>query len=243
MTRGGKGKSEPYQLEFGDQKIFFDLKYTERKRLTIHVHPNRRVEVLAPFKKTIEEILERVRKRAEWIIKQKNYFEKFQPLPPERKYINGETHLYLGRQYRLKIKKGSSEKVKLIGRFLNVCTKSPKNNIRIQALVEEWFRDHAMVLMMKHVHMCYLKIRKNSLPLPKIRFRKMKTRWGSFGKAGTITLNTDLIKAPLYCIDYVIMHELCHLKYPNHGQAFYKYLGSVMPDWKQRKERLERVII
>ena len=230
-------------IQFGEKRISFDLKYTEYKRLTIYVHPDQRVSVSAPFKKSLNDILLRVRKQADWIIKQKQYFEQFHPLHAKRKYINGETHLYLGRQYRLKIKKNKQEGVKLIGRYFHVKTHTPGDSIKVKALVETWYRQHAVALMTRHVHQCYMSIKKNSIAFPKIRFRRMKTRWGSCGKSGAITLNTDLIKAPLYCIDYVIMHELCHLKYPNHGKAFYKFLGQNMPDWEKRKERLKRVII
>jgi predicted metal-dependent hydrolase len=230
-------------IQFGKEKIYFDLQYADCKRLSIHVYPNLHVVVIAPFQRSLHDILIRVQKRADWIIKQKGYFEQFQPLPPDRKYISGETHFYLGRQYRLKIKKDNNECVKLIGKYLHVCTRSPWEHIKAKTLIEEWYREHAAALMMRHVHHCYSAIRRNGLPFPRVRFRRMKTRWGSFGKAGTITLNVDLIKAPLYCIDYVIMHELCHLKYPNHGRAFYKFLGYMMPDWRQRKERLDKVII
>ena len=71
----------------------------------------------------------------------------------------------------------------------------------------------------------------------------MIKRWGSCAKTGTITLNYELIKAPLHCIDYVIMHELCHLKIHSHGNGFNELLSKCMPDWEWRKERLERVVI
>jgi predicted metal-dependent hydrolase len=71
----------------------------------------------------------------------------------------------------------------------------------------------------------------------------MKKRWGSCTKAGVITFNTELVKAPTYCIEYVIMHELCHLKHPHHGKEFYDLLTQCTPDWVRRKERLERVVL
>ena len=71
----------------------------------------------------------------------------------------------------------------------------------------------------------------------------MKRRWGSCGKNGTILLNTELVRAPVHCIDYVIVHELCHLRFPHHSQGFYRLLALLMPDWERRKARLEQVLI
>jgi predicted metal-dependent hydrolase len=82
-----------------------------------------------------------------------------------------------------------------------------------------------------------------NIDFPELEIRQMKKRWGSCGKSGAIILNTELVKAPLFCIDYVIMHEICHLKNRSHDYKFYKLLETHMPDWKVRKERLERVII
>lgn len=73
-----------------------------------------------------------------------------------------------------------------------------------------------------------------------MRRRRMVRRWGSCKVKGGILFNRDLVKAPVHCIDYVIMHELCHVRIPNHGRRFYELLGQMMPDWELRKARLER---
>ena len=72
-----------------------------------------------------------------------------------------------------------------------------------------------------------------------MQIRRMKTRWGSLSPNSILTLNMDLIRAPKECVDYVIIHELCHLQYPNHGPGFYKLMESVMPDWGRRKHKLD----
>ena len=71
----------------------------------------------------------------------------------------------------------------------------------------------------------------------------MKSRWGSCSTKNTITLNTELVKSPLYCIDYVVVHELCHILHQKHNNGFYKTLKRILPDWEQRKERLEKAIL
>jgi predicted metal-dependent hydrolase len=84
-------------------------------------------------------------------------------------------------------------------------------------------------------------LRKYGIGEPKLCIGKMKKRWGSCTGRGVIYLNPGLIKAPSHCIDYIITHELCHLKYPNHGKQFYSLMSRVMPDWGARKRRLESV--
>lgn len=72
-----------------------------------------------------------------------------------------------------------------------------------------------------------------------LHIRKMKSRWGSYAPSGRLTLNLELIKAPIECIDYVIAHELCQAVYPHHGPKFYRLLETVMPDYSRRKAKLE----
>src|SRR5262245_65325000 len=95
--------NDTYVIRFGDKTIPFALEMHQRRRLSISVHPDRRVTVLAPADCSLAGVLARVQKRAAWITRQRAHFEQFHPLPHEKRYVSGETHLYLGRQYRLKI--------------------------------------------------------------------------------------------------------------------------------------------
>ena len=109
-----------------------------------------------------------------------------------------------------------------------------------EALVTNWYHEHAVRLFEKHLHTCLtgcklLAVRKS----PRLTVRQMTRRWGSCTKAGNISLNVDLIKTPIHCIDYVIVHELCHLKIHNHSQGFYRLLSQCMSDWGKRKARLD----
>lgn len=230
-------------INFGRKKINFILRFRERKNLRISVHPNKQVVVTAPIGKDLESILNRVKKRASWIIKQINYFERFQPLPTEKHYVSGETHYYLGRQYRLKVIKGGLADVKLKGRFFYIYVNSKANTKKIKELLDKWYLDHARKIFMTRFEICYEIAKKYHIPRPKIIIRRMLKRWGSCTSSGTITLNTDLVKVPLYCIDYVLMHELCHLKFHSHGKNFNTLLTKCMPDWVERKKRLENFII
>jgi len=228
---------------YGKEKISFNVLYADRKTLEIAVHPNARVVVKAPHGTLIEDILNRVTKRARWIKKQITYFRKFEPCTPARRYVGGETHMYLGRQYRLKIRKGRNTEVKLKGAYFHVMTPKPNCIQKIKDLLEDWYKEHAYLVFARRLEICYETAKKLHVPFPEIQLRRMTQRWGSCSKSGDILLNTNLVKASLYCIDYVIIHELCHLKVHTHNNRYYNLLSKYMPDWKKRKERLEKATI
>lgn len=231
-----------HSIDFGKTRIDFTLTLHKRKSLRIDVHPDKTISVFAPIDKDKNEILSRIKKRAPWIIKQQRYFDQFHPLNEEKRYLSGETHLYLGRQYRLKIIKGKNT-VKLIGKFLKIFTKTPLDIAASRQLLDEWYLFHAKNIFEKRVALCYEKLKSLNIPTPRVQLRKMKKRWGSCKKSGEILLNTELVKSPVHCIDYVIMHELCHLKIHLHNERYFKLLSRYMPDWKKRKERLEKITI
>ncbi len=230
-------------IAYGKEDILFSVVFAERKTMEIAVHPDLRVVVKAPKGTSALAVKNRVARRARWIRKQINFFRRFVPRTPPRSYVGGETHLYLGRQYRLKIKKQRETGVHLKGPFIHVMTPDPKNPRVVKRLLDEWYKEHARQIFSHRLEMCYKAARNLGVPFPKIQVREMMRRWGSCTRSGSILLNTGLVKASLYCIDYVIMHELCHLKIHTHNNGYYKVLSKYMPDWETRKERLEKVLL
>lgn len=162
------------------------------------------------------------------------------PYEAEKEYVNGETHFYIGRRYRLKIIEGSASSVKLKGKFIEVITPDKEKTSKIKQQLHNWYKLQGKRRFEERLKVNYNKIKVEGIAFPKLTIRVLHKRWGSCTKHG-ITLNLNLIKAPVYCIDYVIMHELCHLKVPNHSPAFYKLKEKYMVDWKERKLVLEGV--
>lgn len=230
-------------IEYGRKEITYHVLYADRKTMEIAVQPDGRVTVKAPNGTTSVAVQKRIVKRARWIGKQLNYFRQFEPRTSPRRYVGGETHLFLGRQYRLRIKKHPDNAVKLKGPIFLVMTPAPDNRQKIKHLLTEWYQEHAQEIFAKRLQHCYETAKGLKVSYPVVKLKKMTKRWGSCSKAGDILLNTDLIKASLYCIDYVIMHELCHLKEHTHNNGYYKLLSKYMPDWEKRKERLEKVLL
>jgi len=230
-------------LAFGARQFSVDVVMVDRKRLSVTVHPDLRITAKAPIGYEPDVIRQRLEKKVSWIARQLDYFARFQPLPPERQYITGETHYYLGRQYRLRIRSSQVARVRLVGRFFAMELPDPNNRKMAKTLMLAWYSIHAKDLLTRRLARYMPIFVRMETVVPKIRFRRMKKRWGSCSGNDIIMLNTELVKAPIHCIDYVIVHELCHLVYPNHNRRFFNLLGRILPDWKKRKERLEKVII
>ena len=154
----------------------------------------------------------------------------------------GETHLYLGKRHRLKIINGDKNSVKLIRGYFVVACFGEASSSMVKRLMERWYRVKAEALFADRLSYCWQLCKFDGCEKPPLAIRAMKKRWGSLSKKGTLTLNTELIKAPKECVDYVLIHELCHLKFQNHSSGFYKLLENVLPDWKKMKHKLELTV-
>lgn len=226
-------------IDYGSKQINFHLDYSNRKSLGITVKPDLEVLVKAPIDTSIEKVKEKLRKKAPWIIRQQSFFLAFLPKMTDRKFVGGETHLYLGRQYRLKIIIENGERVKLKGKFIEVTTLDKAN---VRQLVEDWYLQNAK----KKFHAIAMelidKFKKYKVEPSSIVIRDMPTRWGSCTAKGKIILNPELIKAPKGCIEYVIIHELCHLIHHDHTQKFLDLQTKEMPYWEKWKMKLEKLL-
>lgn len=226
------------KIEYGKQTIKFDLVRESRKTLSINVLPSLDVQVKAPIEQPIEKIFAKIKTRAKWISKQQQFFNgkfHFDYFP---KFISGETHLYLGKQYRLKNvidKKTKTVKLKN-GYFIISCS----NNLEIENLLKNWYKEKAAQVFEQQLDFCFKDFRKYGIKKPLLKIRKFKKRWGSYNKSkNIITLNIDLIKTNKICINYVLYHELSHCLYYNHNTQFYELLEKHCKNWKSIKNKLE----
>lgn len=230
-------------VAYSNHSIPITVWFEERNRLRITVQLDKTIVAKVPIAHTIEEVQAKLKKRAPWIIQQLEYFDQYHPISPERQYISGETYYYLGRQYRLRVIPGSRNEIKLKGKFFLLTTTQPESLDRKKRLLQDWYSEHAKALIRNRVQIYMDRVLELGAKKPEIKFRRMNKRWGSCTPSGVITFNTELIKAPIHCIDYVLLHELCHLVHEGHNPKFYHLLDVLMSDWKKRKERLEKVIL
>lgn len=228
-------------ITYGEERIGFSIHFVSRPihRVSIHVHPNGSVQVDAPEDTDISEIVAAVRRRARWIwLHLSAYRDRTRHVLP-REYVSGETHFYLGKRYILKVTAHptASQSVKLLRGRLEVRTRSREPG-QIRALLDEWYRQRAEDVFARRVAATVEKARWLKTE-PGFRLLRMKTQWGSCSPKGELLLNPLLVKAPGHCVDYVISHELCHLKEHNHSPRFYQLLGVMLPDWQKRKVELD----
>lgn len=227
-------------IKYGKKEISYELIFQDRKTLGIKVFPEGSVKVFAPSDTSNEKIEEKVKAKVRWILKQQNEFLSYHPLTPPRKYANGETHLYLGRQYILHAEIAQNNQVKVYRGKLVV---QHKSNTKVETVVKKWYREKAV----EHFNLVleekiYL-FKKYDFEKPLVEIRSMTKRWGSCTVKGKLILNPELIKAPKGSIEYVMIHELCHLVHHNHTKAFYDLQEKIMPDWKKWKTKLEYSLV
>jgi len=228
-------------IRYGDTQLHFTRfeAKTSKQKLTIKVHSDCRIDVFAPIDSSDKDVIEGVTKRARWIYKQVSQFqEKLMHVTP-RQFISGESHYYLGKQYMLKVVEDSlsKPKVKLLRGKLEVTVRE-KSASTVEAQLSRWYKKKADDVFQRQLE----RISHNVLwleQLPPIKLQKMKKQWGSCSPKGTIILNPLLVKAPSRCIDYVILHELCHLVEHNHSEQFYRLLSQVMTNWQETKNQLD----
>ena len=226
-------------IVYGGRRIDFTVVRRRRKTLEIAVEPDASVVVTAPLDAPVEAVAGKVRKRAAWIRRQQRFFSQFLPRTPPRRYVAGETHLYLGRQYRLKVVRDGRPGVMIRG-FIIVRTREPDRPGVTRRLVESWYRRRARAKFAERLEASLARFPDPEAFRPTgLIVRRMEKRWGSLSPAGRLLLNPRLIEAPVDTIDYVIAHELCHMAEPHHGEGFHRLLDRVMPDWAGRKRRLE----
>lgn len=236
--------SSSHKVSFGSHLIEFSIRRRNRKTLEIAVEPDASIVVTAPIDASMEAIKSRVKKRAGWILRQQRYFGQYLPRTPEKRYVAGETHLYLGRQYRLKISADLKDSVKLARGYINLTSVRSNNPDAIRDLVENWFLERARQKFRERLEASILRFAEPEAFRPAgLTVRHLEMRWGSMSPARRLMLNRRLIHAPTDAIDYVITHELCHIEVPNHSASFFSLLSRVMPDWEKRKERLETIMV
>jgi predicted metal-dependent hydrolase len=224
-------------IDFGSRKIVYSILYTNRKTLGITVNPNMEIIVKAPENASVDLIAEKVRKRAAWIIKQQNFFLTFHPKPNDKKYVSGESHYYLGKQYRIEVLEGKKNEVSYKGRYIQIATKNKSN---VEKLLNDWYRMKAKEKFQEIAAPLIEKFKKYNVAPEALYIQVMKSRWGSCTPKGKIILNPELIKTPKGCIEYVIIHELCHLVHLNHNQKFFDLQAKECPLWERWKKKLEQ---
>ncbi len=227
-----------YVINSMDREIACTLFRRDCKRLRISITRDLKVNIIAPLRVSDAFIHEAVREKTPWILKSIQRFKQCRVLPLPEKYETGDKLAYLGNEYRLEVIKGKRAPAALSGESLVAQLPDPDTK-GVKRAVDKWFLIQAEMIFSRCLTAGYSIVSQYVAAEPFLKIRRMKSRWGSCSRAGKITLNLRLIHLPEICIEYIVMHELCHLKNLNHSKAFYSFLDTCMPDWKDRKAILE----
>ncbi len=228
-----------HSLLYGTTTITYELRYSRRKTLGIQVRPDTSVRVTAPTGAALPAVEAVLRRKAAWIVRKQAEIARRPTAAAPLTYTHGETHLYLGKPYRLQLEQGAKAKVALDGDCLRVQAPQPGDPPAVAALLAAWYRRQAQKVFAAELENAGRRVAPLGITAPAaVRIRRMTSRWGSCTSRGAITLNLRLIQADRALIEYVLVHELCHLLQHNHSPAYYKLLSQALPDWRARKKRL-----
>jgi hypothetical protein len=217
------------------------IRRPRRKTASISVKPDCSVRVLVPSTLSEKKVVDLVERKSKWIQGKIDHFQEIQGNHKQKEYISGESFTYLGRNYRLKIFSNRiKENVKLKnGRFYVHVSPKASKNAHNQLVVEQltgWYREHAVVRLRQKTKR-YAK-QMNISPVS-VGIKDYKSRWGSCHTDGRIFYNWRVIIAHHSIVDYVVVHELCHLVHGDHSKNFWKLVSSIIPDYVERKQWLK----
>lgn len=232
-----------HSILWGGDLIAFSVERTENNALRISVNPSGEVLVFAPASAREEDVVSRVRRRGGWIARRIRHFERWRPRTPNRQYLAGETHLYLGRQFRLRLEIAEQRSVSLVGDRILMTSPEADGAVNRRTLMDHWYKAEAHRVFPARVQVIVSLFLRFGVHPPRLIIRPMSRRWGSFTARGRLVLNVDLVRTAVACIDYVIAHELAHAVEPNHKSRWQDLMDIVMPDWQIRKAQLEARLV
>jgi len=226
-----------------DKKINYSIKRSSRRTLSIIINVDKGVEVRAPLKISENRIENFIKNKSKWIFKKLEESKSIKKTPPGKEFSEGEEFLFMGKKYALKILRiTNKQKINItlnknnillrIGEDINI--KNHKERIKNKFI--DWFKKkgYDYVKKMVNIYSKQLKVRPKN-----IKMKKQKARWGSCSSKKNLNFNWKIIMAPEHVINYLILHEVAHLKHPNHSKKFYREISKIMPDYKKQIEWLK----
>jgi len=226
------------------REISYILERKNVKNVNLRIRKDGSVYVSASRMVPCEEIDKFIRSKGTYVLNAIDRFHdlaQHEPLP--KQYASGETFYIQGRQLRLQVSQAKKDAVSSDGVYIFLEVKDENDVEKKRRLVTRFLDEQCKTVFSEILDELYPLFEKYGVEKPALRIRDMKTCWGTcLTKKCIITLNKRLLAAPRNCIEYVVMHELCHLIHPNHSKHFYELLSALMPDWKERKQLLAKTV-
>ena len=230
------------QLHVGAEAIPYALTFANRKSIGITIRRDQSVDVRAPHGTDPARVDALLQKRARWIIRHRQNFAQMSPASSPAGEVP-TSYAYLGQRVKVQVvalqnARVRREQVQLVDGLLTIWIKDTQDPARVMRLLARWRRQQAAILFSQRLNTLLAQNSGFSPHTPELAIRQMRARWGSCSATGKITINVKLLHFAEPLIDYVIMHELCHLIEHNHSSRFYALLTRLMPDWRARRECL-----
>lgn len=234
---------ERSEIQFGLTPIPFLIRRSDRREtVALTIEETGKLVVTAPEGVTIDRLNGIVRHKAPWVLKRIRPGRDRRPPPSDREFVTGETVLYLGRQLRLKVIESDDEHPRIWAGWYEVPiparAKGSHRRREVRRRLAGSLKEHAdLYLPERLADVC----RRLPVEKPSIIVREQAKRWGSCDTHGVLRINWRIIQAPIPLIEYVLAHELVHLRYPSHDRAFWSAVGHYMPDYESRRSRLKEL--
>jgi hypothetical protein len=223
--------------EYGTETIEFEVVFRKRKTMSIEVEAPKMIKVIAPEGKSEVEILETVKTKSKWIVQKLFEIREMAYKKAEKEYVNGESFIYMGRNYSLQIVVEETIKVPEVklsrGKFFAYVPSKDSSLIRLA--LENWYKDKAREKIAERTvyYQSHFDVKPRRLVI-----KDQQKRWGSCTKDNQLLFNWKCVMAPSPVLDYIVVHEMCHMVYRNHSQEFWGLVKRILPDYESRKEWL-----
>lgn len=240
-----KPEAENFNVEHDGQTIPVKLFRKKVKNINLRIKPQLSVTVSAPKHVPLQDIKDLIHKKAGWILKNFKRFTLERQDSSKLLFRSGDVIKYLGQNYILQVHLTSAkEEVWADNEKVYLLVRENRDPAFKEKLLDSWYREKAKLLFPALLESIFPLLEGHGIAKPKITVRKMKTRWGSCSiNSNKISLNVELVKTPLACVEYVLLHELIHFVHPNHRKAFYNLLEALMPDWQERRNILKQEVL
>lgn len=227
-------------VEWAGTTICYRWCHSRRKTLGITVRPDKTVSVRVPLRTPVKDVKAFVKSRAEWVVKVWRKLGAASNLQVQG-YCRGAVFMLLGKAYRLEFTKGLHRSLALHDDLLILTTPEIPEEDAVRRMIDCWYLAQAREIAMERLHAFHATMHPEGVPVPPITIRPMKSRWGSYSyRTRRITLNLNLIMMPPACLDYVVIHELCHITIRHHGPEFWQAVSRYFPEFMVVRKQLKQ---
>jgi predicted metal-dependent hydrolase len=225
-----------------NQSIDYKVVYSRRRSIGINIGPDSGVTVRAPYRTSLKTIQSMVQSKSAWIIKHLEKYKSATRISSKIIFANGTSVLFRGKEYPVRFIKSEKYFIRFDESNIEIGLINPEEKEKAGLMLEKWYRVISEGIFRRKFDELLIRFSRYNFTPAEFSVRVLKRRWGSCSSKGKITISSELVKLDDIYLEYVILHELCHIRHHNHGKEFYALLSEVFPDWKQKRSELRKYI-